>query len=193
MKNNPASTVYSKQMAELAALREENKRLLEYYQRHPIPESTGETPLSISNTSSMGTLARLNREKESMEKKIAELELRTQRLKEVCGKKVMEFREACTMLTGWKIEMLEDATLLHGNPIQKYRISSIYADEDAAYLLFQIIGNTVELLPTEFSSSIPPKIYKWISQYHSIPSFLAELTTNFADLYFSSRRAIAKD
>jgi chaperonin cofactor prefoldin len=184
LKENPASVVYRKQVEELAALREENKRLLEYQQQGSITSTAGDVPLSLTSTN---TVTRLNKEKEALEKRVTDLELRMQRLKEICSKKIMEFRETCSILIGWKIEMLEDAALHHGDPILKYRISSVYAEDDTGYLLFQITGKTVELLPTEFSSSIPPTIYKWISQHHSIPSFLAEITTSLADRYFTSR------
>ena len=58
-------------------------------------------------------------ENEELAKKLADTELRLQRLKEVFSQKILVFRESCYSLTGYKIDMIEDSLL---------RLTSMYAE-----------------------------------------------------------------
>ena len=62
---------------------------------------------------------------------VSSAERKNQKLKEVFSQKIQEFRQACYILTGYRIDVVQD---------QQYRLKSMYAERSADSLLFQVSG-----------------------------------------------------
>ena len=123
-------------------------------------------------------LAKLESEKVQLEKK-------GQRLKEVFGQKVAEFRNTCYLLTGFKIELIHSHT---------YRLKSMYAEAEADHLLFQQTPPTeaalaadkaatggLSVMETDFTAKLDSYATNYLQKSHSIPGFLAAVTLQLLD------------
>lgn len=77
-----------------------------------------------------------------------------------------EFREAVNRLTGYRIELTSANT---------YKVSFLYSDNPADYLLFKAENREVELLETDFSKNLTNFIKLYLEKYDSYPAFLAAL------------------
>ena len=125
-------------------------------------------------------VARLEADKAASEK-------RAQRLKEVFGAKVMEFRATCYALTGYKIELVQGS----------YRLKSMYAEAEGDHLLFRQTPDPagtaatpaapadklqhLEVLETDFTARLDSSITAYLSKMHSIPAFLAAVQLDLVE------------
>src|SRR6185437_9356890 len=97
---NPERMVYEENMQQLRRLKEENKALMEQLR------SNGSR--FMGSFSQFSSTSLLQKERMDLERRIQESDLRQQRLREVCARKIAEFRQACFILTGYRIDMHED-------------------------------------------------------------------------------------
>ena len=108
--------------------------------------------------------------------------MRKTRLIDAFKKTSHDFREVCCQLTGYSIDALTDST--------SYRLTSVYAENPTDSLLFNKDPATGEcsLLETPFSSQLGDLIDLHLNQQHSIPVFLAAITTDlFSRVTFQVR------
>uniref|UniRef100_A0A8C4NFD0 Mitotic spindle assembly checkpoint protein MAD1 n=1 Tax=Eptatretus burgeri TaxID=7764 RepID=A0A8C4NFD0_EPTBU len=121
-----------------------------------------------------GTLSDLPppREVSELQKQLDSMLLRNQRLKEVCQKKIQEFRTICYILFGYMVDVQLDG---------QYKLSSMYAEQKADSLVFKQTTaqeSGVQLLETEFSKSeaVLQLIELHLHHQKSFPAFLSALT-----------------
>lgn len=163
---NPERMAQEERAQTLAALKAENEQLAKrvaelteggqgHHASQPVIAFGEEASLAIQQKSQL------------LEKKLKETELKMQRLKEVFGKKITEFREACYSLTGFKIEMKE----------AEYKLSSMFAEREADFLMFQRDSDgNMQFLETDFSKTIPHILTRYLRRSNSIPAILSSLT-----------------
>lgn len=169
---NPMSLAKEYRVAELKSLKEECEQLrervrgLEGGAEHEQAGSLRNVPPSQEIT--------------EMRRQVSSAELKNQRLKEVFHKKIQEFRAVCYTLTGYKIDVTTE---------NQYKLSSIYAEHPDDYLMFKAansLGAKMQLLQTDFSSSLDELINLHLHHQNSIPAFLSAITL---DLF--SRQTLA--
>ncbi|KAI9921115.1 hypothetical protein PsorP6_002128 [Peronosclerospora sorghi] len=94
-----------------------------------------------------------------------------QRLKQVFGDQIRQYREAVYLLTGYKVEMKRS------NGLDLLRLRSMYAEHDDDELLVRMEANgSLELLDSDFSSRINQRIFAYLTTCRSFPAFLSTLT-----------------
>ncbi len=101
-----------------------------------------------------------------------------QRLKEMFKERITTFREAVYLLTGYKID-LYSADSTGGYP--KLKLRSMYAENPEDALLFQWRDDALELIETPFVSKLDPKLFAYLNQCNSVPSFLSNVTIELFD------------
>jgi len=57
-----------------------------------------------------------------------------------------------------------------------YKLKSMYAERATDQLMFQDVGNGLELLETDFSLAFGMEIHAFLTKCHSIPAFLSNIT-----------------
>jgi len=90
-----------------------------------------------------------------------------QRFKEIFKNKVSEFREACYLLTGYKVEMKQEG---------HFRLKSMYAEKEEDSLAFKKVGESLDILETDFLSRVDKETMDYMRVYRSIPAFLSQIT-----------------
>ncbi|XP_051877973.1 mitotic spindle assembly checkpoint protein MAD1 isoform X1 [Pristis pectinata] len=159
---NPMSLAKEHRIAELKSLKEECEQLRErvrILEGGAAPEQMG----SVSNLLPSQEIA-------EMRKQVNSAELKNQRLKEVFQKKIQEFRAVCYTLTGYKIDVTTE---------NQYKLSSMYAEHQDDCLMFKAansLGAKMQLLETDFSSSLTELINLHLHHQNSIPAFLSAIT-----------------
>eukprot|EP00808_Paulinella_micropora_P016197 g5475.t1 len=139
--------------------------------------ASGFQPPTPSNSANNVSVERLEKLTQLLEQsKEAERRLSVQaedaeklikRLKEVFQKKISQFREACYLLTGYKVDM-------EG---QRYRLRSMYSEKEEDALMFQKAeGGPMHMLETQFVKRVDAELLELLHKYHSIPAFLSQLT-----------------
>lgn len=107
-----------------------------------------------------------------LKEQLKSAEIRKQRLIEAFKKTSQDFREVCYVLTGFRIDGLNDG---------KYRLSPVYAETADEYLLFkrEPSGECL-LLETEYSAQehVQKLIQLHLQRQNSIPVFLAAVITD---------------
>eukprot|EP01036_Dinobryon_divergens_P022757 gene22757-31047_t len=58
----------------------------------------------------------------------------------------------------------------------RLRLRSMYAESSDDCLLFQMRGDSLELLDTPFASRLEQRFFQLLSQGHSVPAFLSNIT-----------------
>ncbi|XP_067912041.1 mitotic spindle assembly checkpoint protein MAD1 isoform X3 [Heterodontus francisci] len=162
MSMNPWSLAKGHHVADQKSLKEECERLRE---RVRILEG-GAVPEQMGSRTSLPP----SQEVAEMRKQVNSAELKNQRLKEVFQKKIQEFRAVCYTLTGYKIDVTTE---------NQYRLSSMYAEHQDDYLMFKAansLGAKMQLLETDFSSSLTELINLHLHHQNSIPAFLSAVT-----------------
>ena len=96
LRSNPSDSFEATKLTTLTALRQENKDLLAQLENRPDAAGTELVPHS--------TLENLRLEMAELEQQVKDREKRMLRLKEIFGKKSLEFREAVFSLLGWKTD-----------------------------------------------------------------------------------------
>ncbi|OAD57362.1 Mitotic spindle assembly checkpoint protein MAD1 [Eufriesea mexicana] len=90
-------------------------------------------------------------------------EIRTARLKEAFKSLSQEYRQACYLLFGWRVDRMKDG---------RYKLSSQYAESPEDYLFFKIGDNGVDLLETAFAATLGSLVEQHLERQHSMPMFL---------------------
>ncbi|XP_040212625.1 mitotic spindle assembly checkpoint protein MAD1 isoform X2 [Rana temporaria] len=117
-----------------------------------------------------GTIQSSSQEVSELKKQVESAELKNQRLREVFQKKIHEFRTACYMLTGYRIDITTE---------NQYRLTSMYAEHKDDNLLFKSTspsGGKLQLLETSFSLTLHDFIDLHLHHQNSIPAFLSAVT-----------------
>lgn len=98
---------------------------------------------------------------------IAELkqshEIKIARLKEAFKSSSQEYRQACYLLFGWRVNRTKEG---------RYKLSSQYAESPEDFLFFQVGEEGVDLLETTFSATLGPLIEQYLQRQNSVPMFL---------------------
>lgn len=90
-----------------------------------------------------------------------------ERLKSMFTLKATEFREACFLLTGYKIEMKPG----------EYKLRSMYSDSENDVLMFRKTDDGLQLLDTDFARKLDDDVVAVLKRFGSIPAFTATITT----------------
>ena len=102
--------------------------------------------------------------------RLAELEKKeklAERYKAIAKRKIEELRTACYSIFGWDMR-------IHG---ANYTVASMYAEKEEDKLVFADTGRGVmSLIENEYCKSIQSKIDQYLTQCHSIPALLADIT-----------------
>ncbi|ETN22835.1 hypothetical protein, variant 11 [Phytophthora nicotianae INRA-310] len=94
-----------------------------------------------------------------------------QRLKQVFGDQIRQYREAVYLLTGYKVDLRKS------NGMELLRLRSVYAEHDDDELLVRMESNgSLELLDSEFCSQINQRVFAYLTTCRSFPAFLSTLT-----------------
>ncbi|KAG7388713.1 Mitotic spindle assembly checkpoint protein MAD1 [Phytophthora pseudosyringae] len=94
-----------------------------------------------------------------------------QRLKQVFGDQIRQYREAVYLLTGYKVDLKKS------NGMELLRLRSVYASHDDDELLVRMETNgSLELLDSEFCSQINQRVFAYLTTCRSFPAFLSTLT-----------------
>lgn len=94
-----------------------------------------------------------------------------QRLKQVFGDQIRQYREAVYLLTGYKVDLRKS------NGMELLRLRSVYAEHDDDELLVRMEANgSLELLDSEFCSQINQRVFAYLTTCRSFPAFLSTLT-----------------
>ncbi|KAE9008922.1 hypothetical protein PR003_g7713 [Phytophthora rubi] len=94
-----------------------------------------------------------------------------QRLKQVFGDQIRQYREAVYLLTGYKVDLKKS------NGVELLRLRSVYAEHDDDELLVRMEANgSLELLDSEFCSQINQRVFAYLTACRSFPAFLSTLT-----------------
>ncbi|KAG1708218.1 hypothetical protein DVH05_024901 [Phytophthora capsici] len=94
-----------------------------------------------------------------------------QRLKQVFGDQIRQYREAVYLLTGYKVDLKKS------NGMELLRLRSVYAEHEDDELLVRMEANgSLELLDSEFCSQINQRVFAYLTACRSFPAFLSTLT-----------------
>ncbi|CAG9564077.1 unnamed protein product [Danaus chrysippus] len=93
--------------------------------------------------------------------------IKLQRMKEEFTSSAQEYRDVCYMLLGYKIDRTG-----HKN----YRISNMYAESSDEYLTFTLSDDGIEMVHTDYSTTLGDLVELHLHQNRSIPVFLSALT-----------------
>ncbi|XP_030024443.2 mitotic spindle assembly checkpoint protein MAD1 [Manduca sexta] len=93
--------------------------------------------------------------------------IKLKRLKEEFASSAQEYRDVCYMLLGYKIDR---------TGIKNYRISNMYAESSEEYLTFTLCDDGIEMVHTEYSTTLGELVELHLHQHRSIPMFLSALT-----------------
>ncbi|XP_070616343.1 mitotic spindle assembly checkpoint protein MAD1-like [Erythrolamprus reginae] len=173
---NPASLAKQQRQDQMVSLREECERLRE---RIRILEG-GDAGGTSSGVLEGSVKLPSQPEVAELKKQLESAELKNQRLKEIFGTKIQEFRKVCYKLTGYNIDITIE---------NQYRLKSIYAEHREDCLIFKTSrssGAKMQLLETEFSQTVRDLIDLHLLQQDSIPAFLSAVT-----LELFSRQTVA--
>ncbi|XP_039216430.1 mitotic spindle assembly checkpoint protein MAD1 isoform X2 [Crotalus tigris] len=168
---NPASLAKQQRQEEMANLREECERLRERLRVLEGGDAGGTS--SSSNCSGKlegGANLQSHPEIAELKKQLESAELKNQRLREVFGTKIQEFRKVCYKLTGYHIDITIE---------NQYCLTSVYAEHKEDCLIFKTSrtsGAKMQLLETDFSQTVRDLIDLHLLQQDSIPAFLSAVT-----------------
>ncbi|XP_071536263.1 mitotic spindle assembly checkpoint protein MAD1-like [Panulirus ornatus] len=168
-KDNPLSKAIENHGTELQRLQTENEalqeriRLLEQGETHDITQKV------IKEAQSSKKLSEL-------QEKIKSMKTCNKRLIEAFKRKSLEMREVMCQLTGYRVDVSGDS---------HYKLSSIFAESSDDYFMFEQTSERLQLLETEFSSTLEDLIDAYLHHEKSYPAFLSAVTL---DLY--NRRTI---
>lgn len=167
-KNNPHQLAIHAQNAEIEKLKRENERLKA---RLDILQSGSTADITRAINTALNSSSQL----EKLSKRLSMAEKREENLLSSFRKRSLQFREACYLLTGWRIDALKDGI---------FRLSNMYAGNENDKLLFEIQPDgTIQLLENEYINQLSYYITKYLEDGDSIPAFLASITL---DLFKSS-------
>ncbi|PNF32552.1 hypothetical protein B7P43_G02419 [Cryptotermes secundus] len=159
---NPAAEAEIQREDRLTRLQQECDRLqvrvrvLEEGQTQDVTEAVN-LHLAASNT----------QEVQDLQKEIQSYEMKLQRVKEIVKTTIQEYRDACYMLLGYRMDRVESGLC---------RLSSMYAESEDDYLVFKLNDSGPDLLETPYSTTLEPFINLHLKRQHSPPMFLSAIT-----------------
>ncbi|XP_050550783.1 mitotic spindle assembly checkpoint protein MAD1 [Spodoptera frugiperda] len=146
--NNPAAEAQKQIQLDLEAAQEEIKRL-----KASLREGSGSRACP--------------EEMQQLKQQLESSRIKLKRLKEEFTSSAQEYRDVCYMLLGYKIDRTG-----HKN----YRISNMYAESSEEYLTFTLDDDGIEMVHTDYSSTLGELVELHLHQHRSIPLFLSALT-----------------
>lgn len=162
LRSNPSDDFEATKLSTLSTLRQENKDLLAQLENRHDAAATKLVPQS--------TLENLRLEMQDLEQQIRDKEKRMLRLKEIFGKKSLEFREAVFSLLGWKTDFRPNGkvalSLNTGNE----------GDEVDECIIFDGENGTMKIAggpDSAFALQIRPLIKQWVEGRRYIPGLMA--------------------
>ena len=128
----------------------------------------------LTTTTNTSSLSNNNQQEEQkkLQNKIEDLEKSIIRLKEVFYSKITDFREACYLLTGYKITVKNNM----------FRLRSMYAEREEDDLIFTKLKTTngekakFQVMETTLCKTLDIDTLAALSKLHSIPLFLSHIT-----------------
>ena len=166
LRSNPSDNFEATKLTTLTTLRQENKDLLAQLENRPDAAGTKLVPQS--------TLENLRLEMQDLEQQVRDKEKRMLRLKEIFGKKSLEFREAVFSLLGWKTDF---------RPNGKVALSLNTGNEDGdgdevdeRCIIFDGENGTMKIAggpDSAFALQIRPLIRQWVEGRRYIPGLMA--------------------
>lgn len=165
LRSNPTDSSEAIKLSTLSTLRQENKDLLAQLETRHDAAGTKLVPHS--------TLENLRLEMQELEQQLRDKEKRMLRLKEIFGKKSLEFREAVFSLLGWKTDF---------RPNGKVALSlntgsdGDGGDEVEECIIFDGENGTMKIAggpDSAFALQIRPLIRQWVEGRRYIPGLMA--------------------
>lgn len=162
LRSNPSDNFEATKLRTLSALRQENKDLLAQLESRYDAAGTKLVPQS--------TLENLRLEMQDLEQQVKDRDKRMLRLKEIFGKKSLEFREAVFSLLGWKTDF---------RPNGKVALSlntGGEGDEVEECIIFDGENGTMKIAggpDSAFALQIRPLIRQWVEGRRHIPGLMA--------------------
>lgn len=166
LRSNPSDDFEATKLSTLTTLRQENKDLLAQLENRHDAAGTKLVPQS--------TLENLRLEMQDLEQQVRDKEKRMLRLKEIFGKKSLEFREAVFSLLGWKTDF---------RPNGKVALSLNTGNEDGdgdevdeCCIIFDGENGTMKIAggpDSAFALQIRPLIRQWVEGRRYIPGLMA--------------------
>ena len=164
LRSNPSDNFEATKLSTLGTLRQENKDLLVQLEtRNDTATGTKLVPQS--------TLENLRLEMQDLEQQVRDKEKRMLRLKEIFGKKSLEFREAVFSLLGWKTDF---------RPNGKVALSLNTGDDggegEEECIIFDGENGTMKIAggpDSAFAVKIRPLIRQWVEGRRYIPGLMA--------------------
>ncbi|KAK3592821.1 hypothetical protein CHS0354_019049 [Potamilus streckersoni] len=165
-KMNPVKIAQNQRTEEIKALQEENERLKKRLQI--LEESGGKVEDLTVQVEQKLQEPGSAKDIEEMKTQLNSAKLKNERLMEAFKKTSQEFREVCYRLMGYKIDI---------PCTNQYRLTSMYSESPNHFLLFQQSSSgEIQMLETEFSTSLKDHIDMYLARYDSIPAFLSSVT-----------------
>ena len=162
LSSNPTDSFQNAKLSTLKSLRQENKDLLDQLESRYDAAGTKVVPHS--------TLESLRLEMQDLEQQVKDKEKRMLRLKEIFGKKSLEFREAVLSLLGWKMDFRPNGkvalSLNMGNDSDEVEECIIFDGENGT---MKIAGGP----DSAFALQIRPLVRQWVEGRRYIPGLMA--------------------
>ena len=168
LRSNPTDNFQATKLSTLTALRQENRDLLARLENRDDDAPAG--PKSVPRS----TLENLRLEMQELEQQVRDKEKRTLRLKEIFGKKSLEFREAVFSLLGWKTDFRPN-----GKVALSLNTGNNEADEgerEEECIIFDGENGTMKIAggpDSAFAVQIRPLIRQWVEGRRYIPGLMA--------------------
>ena len=170
LRSNPSDSFQATKLTTLTTLRQENKDLLAQLENRQDAAAGAGTKLVPHST-----LENLRLEMAELEQQVKDREKRMLRLKEIFGKKSLEFREAVFSLLGWKTDFRPNGkvalSLNTGNDDGGDRY-----DEVEECIIFDGENGTMKIAggpDSAFALQIRPLIRQWVEGRRYIPGLMA--------------------
>ncbi|CAG8454439.1 9243_t:CDS:10 [Paraglomus occultum] len=176
LKDNPESREQAIRESTLAALTNENKKLLETLQKLQAEVASAGGDRNMDETDVIPTQSYKNLETR-LQGEIAEKEKMISRLKEVWKAKANEYRQAVYSLLGYRFDFLENGSVrLTSTYSENKEHSFIFTSDEDNHGTMQLIGGN-----ENYIRSLEHLRKFWVSERGSIPCFLSALTLELFD------------
>ena len=166
LRSNPSDNFEATKLSTLTTLRQENKDLLAQLENRPDAAGTKLVPQS--------TLENLRLEMQDLEQQVRDKEKRMLRLKEIFGKKSLEFREAVFSLLGWKTDFRPNGKVALS--LNKGNEDGDGDEVDECCIIFDGEHGTMKIAggpDSAFALQIRPLIRQWVEGRRYIPGLMA--------------------
>lgn len=166
LRSNPSDDFEATKLSTLTTLRQENKDLLAQLENRHDAAGTRLVPQS--------TLENLRLEMQDLEQQVRDKEKRMLRLKEIFGKKSLEFREAVFSLLGWKTDFRPNGKVALS--LNKGNEDGDGDEVDECCIIFDGENGTMKIAggpDSAFALQIRPLIRQWVEGRRYIPGLMA--------------------